>query len=42
MVPALVVMVLKSYLSAMGRTQVVLSGDERGRRGVNLAVGWAR
>ena len=40
MVPALIVMTLKSYLSAMGRTQVVL-WITIGAVGVNLLVGWA-
>ncbi|MCW1919650.1 MATE family efflux transporter [Rhodobacter sp. KR11] len=39
MVPALIVMTLKSYLSAMGRTQVVL-WITIGAVGLNLAVGW--
>ena len=40
MVPALIVMTLKSYLSAMGRTQVVL-WITMGAVGLNLLVGWA-
>ncbi|NBZ87132.1 MATE family efflux transporter [Stagnihabitans tardus] len=40
MVPALIVMTLKSYLSAMGRTQVVL-WITIGAVGLNLLVGWA-
>lgn len=40
MAPALIVMTLKSYLSAMGRTQVVLWVTV-GAVGLNLAVGWA-
>lgn len=39
MAPALIVMTLKSYLSAMGRTQVVLWVTVAAV-GVNLAVGW--
>ena len=40
MVPALLVMALKSYLAALGRTQVVLWATI-GAVGVNIAVNWA-
>lgn len=40
MIPALLVMVLKSYLAALGRTQVVL-WVTLAAVGVNIAIGWA-